>query len=109
MKSEEFDYDMPSHARRGGWLARATVFNLCVLVALIVPLLFLYYKSPARQESAERAKLALLETNREELRGERAQLRQKLDLIQKDPDYLEVMARDRLQMQKDGEIILRFE
>jgi len=50
-----------------------------------------------------------LEEERGALRTERAQLRQKMDLIQKDPDYLEVMARDRLQMQKDGEIILRFE
>ncbi len=109
MKSEEFAYEMPSHANGGGWLARATVFNLCLLTALIIPLLLLYYKSPAHQEEAERGKLAQLEVNRDALRGERAQLRQKLDLIQKDPDYLEVMARDRLQMQKDGEIILRFE
>lgn len=109
MKSEEFAYDMPAHANGGGWLARATVFNLCLLVALIIPLLFLYYKSPAHQEEAERNKLAQMEENRDALRSERSQLRQKLDLIQKDREYLEVMARDRLQMQKDGEIILRFE
>ncbi len=109
MKSEEFNYDMNPHSNGGGWMARATVFNLCLLTALIVPMLFFYYKSPSHQEDAERAKLAVLEVNRDALRGERTQLRQKLDLIQKDRDYLEVMARDRLQMQKDGEIILRFE
>ena len=109
MKSEEFAYDIPAHEHGGRWLARVTVFNFCLLTALIVPLLFLYYKSPAHQEDAERAKLFQLEANRDALRGERVQLRQKLDLVQKDPDYLEVMARDRLQMQKDGEIILRFE
>lgn len=109
MKSEEFAYDMPSHESGGGWFARATVFNLCLLSALIIPLLLHYYKSPAHQEEVERSKLAQLEVSRDALRGERSQLRQKLDLIQKDPDYLEVMARDRLQMQKDGEIILRFE
>ena len=109
MKSEEFAADLPSHKKGGGWLFRATVFNLCLFTALIVPMLFLYYKSPASQEETERAKLAQLEEERGALRTERAQLRQKMDLIQKDPDYLEVMARDRLQMQKDGEIILRFE
>ena len=45
---------------------------------------------------------------RDAKQAERDRLQLKYDLIRKDKDYLEIMARDRLEMQKDGEVILRF-
>ena len=50
-----------------------------------------------------------MELLRDAKKEELSRKEQKSDLIKNDPEYLEVMARDRLQLQKDGEKVFRFE
>jgi cell division protein FtsB len=92
-----------------GILIRLAKFNLCVLLALVVPFCILLFRPPVEQESREREELKKAEAKRDALAIEKAHLRRRLDLIQHDPEYLEVVARDTLQMQKDGEVVFRFE
>ena len=93
---------------RPGWLMWGTWLNLAVLLMLIVPALFLKFRPPVSQENAVQAQMEKKVAERDAKKEERDRLQIKFDLIRKDKDYLEVMARDRLEMQKDGEVILRF-
>lgn len=100
----------PAHGEgRSSFFARATTFNIMLLLAMIVPFTVLAFRPPAAEEADQREKLRELENRRDGLITEKARLRQKSDLIAGDPEYLELMARDRLMMQKDGEYIFRFE
>ena len=108
------DADIPapppsSQEERAGWLMWGTWLNFAVLLTLIIPVLCLKYRPPVQQQQAAEAEMQKQVDHRNAVREERDRLQLKLDLIRKDKDYLEVMARDRLQMQKDGEVILRFE
>lgn len=94
---------------RAGWLMWGTWLNLAVLLTLIIPVLFLKFRPPVQQEQAAKADMQKQVDRRDADRAERDRLQLKLDLIRKDKEFLEVMARDRLQMQKDGELILRFD
>lgn len=109
MSIEEFSVKPPHREGRSSFLARATALNILLLVAMIVPFSVLAFRPPAAEEEAQRARLRGLEKRRDGLVQEKARLRQKCDLVVTDPEYLELMARDRLQMQKDGEFIFRFE
>jgi cell division protein FtsB len=100
----------PSSQEEGtGWLMWGTWLNLAVLLTLIIPVLFLKFRPPVQQEQTTQAAMQKQVDRRDARLAERDRLQLKLDLIRKDKEYLEVMARDRLQMQKDGELILRFE
>src|SRR3954468_464780 len=109
MPVEEYAVKLPPREGRSSFLARATTINVLLLLAMVVPFAVLAFRPPAEEEEAQRHHLRELETRRDLLVLEKARLRQKSELIQKDPEYLELMARDRLQMQKDGEFIFRFE
>jgi cell division protein FtsB len=109
MTVEEFSVKLPPREARSSFLARATMVNVLLLLAMIVPFSVLAFRPPAAEEEAQRVRLRELEDRRDRLVAEKARLRQKSDLIAKDPEYLELMARDRLQMQKDGEFVFRFE
>ncbi len=109
MSLEEFSIDTPPRLGRSSFLARATMVNVLLLLAMIVPFCLLAFRPPAAEEAAQRARLQELESRRDQLMVEKARLRQKSDLVANDPEYLELMARDRLMMQKDGEFIFRFE
>jgi cell division protein FtsB len=91
-----------------GWLMWGTWLNLALLLLLIVPFLLLKFRPPVAQEKAEQELVDKKVTERDAKQAERDRLQLKYDLIRKDKDYLEIMARDRLEMQKDGEVILRF-
>ncbi|MCE9519002.1 MAG: septum formation initiator family protein [Verrucomicrobia bacterium] len=109
MPIEEFSMKAPHSQGRSSFLARATMFNVLLLLAMIVPFCVLAFRPPAAEEAAQRARLHELESRRDGLMSDKARLRQKSDLVANDPEYLELMARDRLMMQKDGEYIFRFE
>ena len=109
MPVKEFSVKLPPREGRSSFLARATMVNFLLLVAMIVPFCVLAFRPPAAEEEAQRGRLRELEGRRDELVTEKARLRQKCDLVVNDPEYLELMARDRLQMQKDGKFIFRFE
>ncbi len=109
MPVEEFSIKLPPREVRSSFLARATMVNVLLLLAMIVPFTVLAFRPPAAEEEAQRERLQELESRRDRFVIERTRLRQKCELVAKDPEYLELMARDRLQMQKDGEYIFRFE
>jgi cell division protein FtsB len=92
-----------------GWLTWGTWINLALLLLCVVPLLFFKFRPPVQQQQAAQVQLEKLISQRDALREKRDHLQIQNDLIRHDKEYLEVMARDRLQMQKEGEVILRFE
>jgi cell division protein FtsB len=109
MPVEEYAVKLPPREGRSSFLARATTVNILLLLAMVVPFTVLAFRPPAAEEEAQHQRLRDLEQHRDLLVREKARLRQKSELILKDPEYLELMARDRLQMQKDGELVFRFE
>jgi cell division protein DivIC len=108
MRSRELSQPTAPEEERPGWLMWGTWMNLAVLLSLIVPFLFLKFRPPVQEEQAVQELVNKEVATRDQLREQRNHLQIKYDLIRKDKDYLEVMARDRLQMQKDGEVIFRF-
>lgn len=110
MPVKEYSADTPLHEEeRPGFFARGTVVNLCLIMALLVPVCLLAFRPPLEREKGERVRLAALEKERDGLREKKSQLRVTLNLLSKDSEYLEVIARDQLHMQKDGEVIFRFQ
>ena len=99
----------PESEEPTGFFVKLTKVNLCLLLTLVVPFCILSFRPPVAEENAEKEALAKSEKDLSKLLAEKSHLRRKLDLIQRDPEYLEVMARDKLQMQKDGELVFRFE
>ena len=55
-----------------------------------------------------RTKLEELKGQRKELQADRDKLLRRMEWIKSDNAYLEMAARDRLQLQKEGEFVLRF-
>lgn len=110
MPREELGYSISSASAEGpNFLARLVKLNRYLLLLLIIPTGVIYFWPPFKDQEIAEQKLALLTIKRDVLKTEVQQLEQKLDHIKNDPDYLETMARDRLHLQKDGEVILRFE
>ncbi len=67
------------------------------------------FKEPLAEQNAMRAKLSALRAESEGLRLERDKMLRRLSWIQTDDNYLEMEVRDRLNLQKGGEYVLRFE
>lgn len=87
------------------WAVRTFRFLLGFLVLVVVVVLF--YPSGDAQAAME-AKIEVLRRERDALKAERdAQLR-KMEWIKTDDSYLEIAARDRLGLQKEGEFVIRF-
>ena len=69
----------------------------------------LVYFYPRREaQAALRRKVDVLIAERDALQRQRDMQVRKMDWIRKDVDYLEIAARDRLGLQKDGEYVIRF-
>jgi cell division protein FtsB len=100
-----------SGAERSSLLQSLVRLNRYALLLLLVPAGVIYFWPGLEWKKQETAKQTLtdLTTQRDALAQKVARLEKKLELIKNDPEYLETMARDRLSLQKDGEIILHFE
>ncbi|CAN5853420.1 hypothetical protein BH11VER1_BH11VER1_18980 [soil metagenome] len=110
MPREELGYSIPPPEAEGpNFLARLVKLNRYLLLLLIIPTGVIYFWPPFKDQEIAEHKLASLSQKRDTLKTEVKHLEQKLDQIKNDPEYLETMARDRLHLQKDGEVILRFE
>lgn len=109
MPHEELGYSLPPAAEGGNFLARLVRLNRYLLLLLLIPTGVIYFWPPLKEQEVALQKLELLSQKRDTLKTEVHRLQQKLDHIKNDPDYVETMARDRLHLQKDGEVILRFE
>lgn len=80
-----------------------------VLMLLFVPVVYLYCDNPLNEQMAMRTKLEQLKEQRDKLKGERDKLFRRMEWIKNDNAYLEMAARDRLHLQREGEYVLRFE
>jgi cell division protein FtsB len=83
--------------------------NRYALLLLIIPFGIVGFWPDYKHLDQKRQLLSEKELLRDAKKEELNRMQQKADLIKNDPEYLEVMARDRLQLQKDGEKVFRFE
>jgi cell division protein FtsB len=79
-----------------------------VLLLLVAPTILVLFHNPLNEQTAMRDKLEQLKHQRDGLSQERDKLLRRKDWLEKDDTYLELMSRDRLNRQKEGEYILRF-
>lgn len=79
-----------------------------ILLLLVAPVILIVFHNPLDAQTAMRDKLEQLKHQRDSLAQERDKLLRRKDWLEKDDTYLELMSRDRLNRQKEGEYILRF-
>ena len=79
-----------------------------ILLLLVAPVILIVFHNPLDAQTAMRDKLEQLKHQRDSLAQERDKLLRRKDWLEKDDVYLELMSRDRLNRQKEGEYILRF-
>lgn len=91
------------------WLHRVVrALRYVFVLMLAAGLVFSFYPSDAAQV-ALRGKIDVLRAERDALKNDRDAQVRKLDWIRSDVQYLEIAARDRLGLQKDGEFVIRFQ
>ena len=91
-----------------GWVRAFLKLARFVLLLLIVPVAYVLCENPLDTQNAMRTKLEELKGQRKELQADRDKLLRRMEWIKSDNAYLEMAARDRLQLQKEGEYVLRF-
>ncbi|MFC5455693.1 FtsB family cell division protein [Prosthecobacter fluviatilis] len=79
-----------------------------VLLLLVVPVVYVLCDNPIHTQNAMRTKLEQLKKERTVLQADRDKLLRRMEWIKNDNAYLEMAARDRLHLQKEGEFVLRF-
>lgn len=87
------------------WVVRSCRYLLGCL-ALTAGAVYFYPDGTA--EAAMESKIEVLRRERDALESERDAQKRKMDWIRTDVQYLEIAARDRLGLQKDGEFVIRF-
>ncbi len=91
------------------WVRAFLKIGRFVLLLLIVPVVYVLCDNPMNEQLAMRTKLEKLTQERDELKVDRDKLLRRMEWIKNDNAYLEMAARDRLHLQKEGEYVLRFE
>ncbi len=91
-----------------GWVRAFLKVARLVLLLLIVPVVYVLCDNPIDTQSAMRTKLEQLKEQRDVLQSDRDKLLRRMEWIKNDNAYLEMAVRDRLQLQKEGEYVLRF-
>lgn len=91
------------------WLRAFLKLAKFVLLLLVVPVIYVLCDNPMDEQLAMRTKLEQLQVQRDALQQDRDKLLRRMEWIKNDTTYLELAARDRLHMQKEGEFVLRFE
>ena len=107
MREEDTGYE-PLPEERPGVLSRLVRLNRCFLVLLIIPATAMAWRPPYADLARKQSDMARLQSRRDELRIEVERKQERLELVKTDPSYLEVVARDLLEHQKDGETIIVF-
>ncbi len=95
--------------RADKWLRWSLRVGKGLLVLVVFGAVLACFKQPLHEQNAMRAKLDAMKGEREGLRLERDKMLRRLNWIQTDENYLEMEVRDRLNLQKNGEYVLRFE
>ena len=83
------------------------VFVLVILAA--VPCVLAIFWPELEKKRQMVTQIETLERERDRLEAERDALDQRLEWIRTDREFLEIVARDRLDLHKEGEFIFRFE
>ena len=91
------------------WMRAVLKVARFVLLLLTIPVVYVLCDNPMDKQAAMRGKLEQLQAERDVLKSDRDKLLRRMEWIKNDNDYLEMAARDRLHLQKEGEYILRFE
>jgi cell division protein FtsB len=91
------------------WMRAVLKVARFVLLLLTIPVVYVLCDNPMDKQAAMRGKLEQLQAERDVLKSERDKLLRRMEWIKNDNAYLEMAARDRLHLQKEGEYILRFE
>lgn len=107
MNLEEAGHRTPS-TERGWLLTRLVRMNRYLLLLLLIPAGIIYFWPDWGKQEQAQQRLSELKVVLNQRQVEASTLKRNLGLIKNDPAYLEVMARDKLGMQKDGEYILHF-
>jgi cell division protein FtsB len=90
------------------WQRASRAMEVVIYLLLLLGILRLFQPETAKQRrlNAELAQVQALKTERE---ARVAALRQEFDLLKSDREYLETIARDRLDKAREGEYIVRIE
>lgn len=96
-------------SRWESWVRAVLKVGRFTLVLLVVPVVYVLCDNPIDEQLVMRTRLDQLKVERETLKGERDKLLRRMEWIKSDNAYLETAARDRLNLQKQGEYVLRFE
>lgn len=91
------------------WMRALLKVARFVLLLLVVPVVYVLCDNPLDEQLAMRTKLEELRKERDALKADRDKLLRRMEWIKNDNAYLEMAARDRLHLQKEGEYVLRFE
>jgi len=91
------------------WMRAVLKVARFVLLLLTIPVVYVLCDNPMDKQAAMRGKLEQLQAERDVLKTDRDKLLRRMEWIKNDNAYLEMAARDRLHLQKEGEYILRFE
>jgi len=91
------------------WMRAVLKLARFILLLLTIPVVYVLCDNPMDKQAAMRGKLEQLQGERDVLKSDRDKLLRRMEWIKNDNDYLEMAARDRLHLQKEGEYILRFE
>ena len=98
---------MMTRRRQADYLPAMTrVVIALIVVCTLLTMGFAFYPEWTRL-SDMRSDLAKQQTRLSELRKQADRRIQEVDLLQHDPEYLEMIARDRLDLMKSGETIFR--
>jgi cell division protein FtsB len=95
-------------SRWEGWVRAFLKVARFVLLLLIVPVVYVLCDNPIDAQNAMRTRLEQLKEQRDTLQSDRDKLLRRMEWIKDDNAYLEMAARDRLHLQKEGEFVLRF-
>jgi cell division protein FtsB len=79
-----------------------------LLIALLVAAYFLFKPQWQKQRLIDAEKASLV-AELKELERKKAWLEDELRFLRGDSDYLELKARDRLDLHKEGEVVIRFQ
>ena len=89
---------------------RAVTKLLAWLVAMtLVCISLAYFKPQLDRQTRIELELASLRAEKSRLSTENHRLKSRLEWLKQDPDFLEILSRDRLDLARKGETVIRFQ
>lgn len=90
------------------WQRLNSVLRVLLVVAIVLVIVSLFLP-PYKKLTQSRTEIETLESQRNDQKILLARQTREVNLLRTDPTYLETMARDRLDLMKEGETIFRLE